>query len=311
LDRVDPWRRTAVTLPTQGARTLLYHGVDQVGEQRYNSKFISEKTLYQQLLWLRDNAHIVPLSEQFEPQDSEFRISITFDDGFANLYTRLLPIVESLAIPVTVFVTTAGLCGRSFLWPDALDLLRFKAPKRVTIHGETFVKGRRHQYASVRTGHSLHAMLKQARPETIEDAIDVFGACEEALAAVHEDYWRLLNPTELRALADCPYIELGSHGSTHASFTAMSLTEVEAELRESKRYLETTCGAAVQALAYPDGRYSPQITELAERIGYPFQLAVDYAHPADAQDSRIQERLGMHPRLSWRNQVRAIANGRY
>ena len=37
---------------------------------------------------------------------SQRRLAVTFDDGYQNMYTQVLPLVERLKIPVTIFIST-------------------------------------------------------------------------------------------------------------------------------------------------------------------------------------------------------------
>lgn len=54
----------------------------------------------------RRGYRIVPLGELLDAHASVSpkSLAITFDDGFENLYTRLLPVVRELRAPITVFV---------------------------------------------------------------------------------------------------------------------------------------------------------------------------------------------------------------
>jgi peptidoglycan/xylan/chitin deacetylase (PgdA/CDA1 family) len=84
-----------------------------------------------------------------------------------------------------------------------------------------------------------------------------------------------LNRTELKHLSAAGF-EIASHGRTHRSFTAMSLSEVERELVQSKQELESLTGKRVQTVCYPFGCFNEQVLNRAEQAGYRFGLASLY-----------------------------------
>jgi peptidoglycan/xylan/chitin deacetylase (PgdA/CDA1 family) len=57
---------------------------------------------------------VVPLSEIRQRPGA---VSITFDDGFANIADQALPVLERFSFPATVFVVS-GYCGRYNDWPS-------------------------------------------------------------------------------------------------------------------------------------------------------------------------------------------------
>jgi peptidoglycan/xylan/chitin deacetylase (PgdA/CDA1 family) len=62
--------------------------------------------------------------------------------------------------------------------------------------------------------------------------------------------------------------EVGSHTHTHPRLTALGDDELEHELLESKRELESRLGAACTSLAYPYGDQDARVVEAARRAGY-------------------------------------------
>jgi peptidoglycan/xylan/chitin deacetylase (PgdA/CDA1 family) len=74
----------------------------------------------------------------------------------------------------------------------------------------------------------------------------------------------LLDWPALRTLADAGWT-IGSHSRTHAMLTALSQTEAERELVESKRAIEARLGAAVDACAYPYGATNAAVEAVAAR----------------------------------------------
>jgi len=80
---------------------------------------------------------------------------------------------------------------------------------------------------------------------------------------------RLMSLDELRAVAELPFIEIGSHTNAHCDMASITdPSEAYGELRASKLMLEEMLDRPVQSFAYPYGRYSPVCPAAADRAGY-------------------------------------------
>lgn len=60
----------------------------------------------------------------------------------------------------------------------------------------------------------------------------------------------------------------GSHTVHHYDLPGLTPTEVEYELRESKRVLESRLVEKITAVAYPSGQYNRMVAEKAREVGY-------------------------------------------
>ena len=83
---------------------LLYHSID-TGSDFFS---VSPEEFRWQLETIKKNADFVPLSRAFLHANGESvtrdSVAITFDDGYRNFLTNVLPIAKELGVPVTVFV---------------------------------------------------------------------------------------------------------------------------------------------------------------------------------------------------------------
>jgi len=86
----------------------------------------------------------------------------------------------------------------------------------------------------------------------------------------------------LRALRDRG-IRIGSHTVSHPHLPALSTTEVERELRESKQRIEDELGVRCGDFAYPFGESDARVRELVREAGYDraFSLRSDSGDPYD------------------------------
>jgi peptidoglycan/xylan/chitin deacetylase (PgdA/CDA1 family) len=295
-----------------GGRILVWHGLDHRGGSGFNARFIAASTFETQVAGLRERFHVVPLDRYFEGERhaSKLTVALTFDDGYESAVTLALPILERQQIPATFFVTTIRAAEREILWPDLLDVAAHLTDRPVTVAGERFVKDRRREWVSERDGTPLKTRARRAGTafvarleEALSDVADV--KAREDLAV----YWRTLSEEQVRRLAACPLVTLGSHGRRHVSLGHASREEAREEMEASKAWLERVSGRAIDALAFPDGSFREETLGEAEALGYRMLLGADEIPPG-ARPS-LRERLSVNPFSSWPNQLRAIYAGRY
>lgn len=93
-------------------RILVYHGIwTTPGHQYGRYLFITPAQFEQRMLWLKNSDYpVLPLAEAIELLDDddlpENAVVITIDDGWASTYTHMLPVLEKLKLPATVYMTT-------------------------------------------------------------------------------------------------------------------------------------------------------------------------------------------------------------
>jgi peptidoglycan/xylan/chitin deacetylase (PgdA/CDA1 family) len=89
---------------------LMYHSVGEPGEHGN----VSPGRLRRDLAFLTDAFDVVDLPDVLSsPTSGPKRVAVTFDDGYESFYTRALPIVRELDVPVTVFVPSGFIDGRN------------------------------------------------------------------------------------------------------------------------------------------------------------------------------------------------------
>jgi peptidoglycan/xylan/chitin deacetylase (PgdA/CDA1 family) len=126
--------------PRRGFRILLYHAVgsrlahDSYGISIDPARFARHMSILAETYWLS----VVGLSEGLESRQP-LRVAVTFDDGYRDTLETAAPILQSLKIPFTVFVTTSNLENDSGVYLSARDLQQLAALPGVTIgaHGHT------------------------------------------------------------------------------------------------------------------------------------------------------------------------------
>jgi len=86
---------------------LMYHSIDDSGWKLS----VSEEVFRKQLEYLKENYNIVKLEEivLYAASNTVFSgntVALTFDDGYKNMYTTVFPLIKTMKIPITIFLTT-------------------------------------------------------------------------------------------------------------------------------------------------------------------------------------------------------------
>jgi peptidoglycan/xylan/chitin deacetylase (PgdA/CDA1 family) len=220
-------------------------------------------------------------------------VVVTFDDGYADNATTALPLLERHDVPATCFVTTGAVASAREFWWDELERLllgvkRLPAELRLAIAGrEALFRLPAGASPTAQPGASWRAWEDDRSPRAhayrwcyerlfpLPDD-ERRAALAELAAAVDGDVTarpthRCLSRDELARLAQSPLIEIGAHAATHTPLAALSPTQQDAEIRESKRYLEQAIGRSLESFAYPYGRpgdWDPGTATRVSRAGF-------------------------------------------
>ena len=93
-------------------RILAYHGLWTISGSQYGDRlFMSPEQFEQRMTWLKTSRYpVLSLDEAVRRLDDDslpdHAVVITIDDGWSSTYTHMLPILEALGLPATVYVTT-------------------------------------------------------------------------------------------------------------------------------------------------------------------------------------------------------------
>lgn len=251
---------------------LCYHRIGSGGVPLYSG--LPPEVFEAQIRFLRKHYRIVSLDELYanmqNPTSVEQTVTITFDDGYRDLYTHAFPILQKYRIPATIYLTVGSIETGQAAWYDRVfvALKSFPSSRLEVILDGPRVLQLDSLEARVKAGVEIVAYLRtlpdQRRREwckTLEKQIPV---PEEELANC------MLTWDQVQAMHQNG-IAFGSHTMTHPVFSRVPPAEIERELRESKLLLENRIGGPVGDFAYPFGKpsdYGLGAKELLARCGY-------------------------------------------
>lgn len=188
-------------------------------------------------------------------------VLLSFDDGYFN-NVRAFDLLREYNLPGTLAVATGFVAeGKGFWWDVA------------------WREGRRRGVAD------LEGLLQRwermpgaARDREIEER---FGPAAWIPAG---DLDRPLTPDELQELAAQPGVFIANHTARHAPLSLVSAETAAAEIETAQEQLAVWTGSAPRTIAYPNGRYNPDIRRLVREMGFSLILSSDMRHNPAAPD---------------------------
>ena len=193
--------------------------------------------------------------------------AFTFDDGYRDLVTTALPILEGNNVPFTLFVPTGAPTRSLYSWWLGLrtlvrthDILTLE-PMNKRFICQTFqdkVATLREIERWVTADFSRKSALKAT-----------FATASVSFPELNHDYF--LGEEELRELARRPLASIGAHTSSHAALATLDVDTASEEMAENRTYLENLLQRPVEHIAFPYGTpraCGPREAGLAKKLGF-------------------------------------------
>lgn len=204
-------------------------------------------------------------------------VLITFDDGFEDNYRLAFPILKSLEMPATMYISTDYIGSAKTFWFDQLAHLLLTAPA-----GDIPIDGLAEplalsDIASRRV--AIERLLLHVKCEPNESRLHIVTELHRRLGRDESqsamDGSRPMTWDNVREMAAAG-IEIGSHTVRHPNLARIPADELRAELVESKQTIETRVGQPVTTMSYPFGRrfaMSDEVFAATRQAGYRFAAA--------------------------------------
>lgn len=178
---------------------------------------------------------------------------LTFDDGYRDNYVHAFPVLKETGTPATIFLPTDYIGTGRLLWWDEVSHVVGHAPGRVL----PLIPGAR----------DANAAISHMKYLPVPDRDRLLNEMREAAGDVPPPARLMLDWNEVAEMAEAG-IDFGSHTVTHPYLDAIGADRLRHELERSRTILEERLRQAPVAIAYPDGRHSPEVVAAAKAAGY-------------------------------------------
>ena len=233
-----------------------------------------------QMRWVGRWFNVLPAAEavqRLQRGDLPARaLAITFDDGYADNATLAAPLLRSLGLSATFFVTTGVLDGGR-MWNDTvIEALRAAAPGTLDLSAIGLGVHEIGDAASRRAlALRIIAAIKRdpaaVRGERVARIADTVGA------PLPDDL--MMSSAQVRSLIALG-MSVGAHTVTHPILSRIDDGAARSEIERGRDDLEQITGGRVELFAYPNGvpevDYQARHVQMVRRCG--FVAAMSTAH---------------------------------
>jgi peptidoglycan/xylan/chitin deacetylase (PgdA/CDA1 family) len=243
--------------------------------------YVTPDTFERHLQWLTTHFQVVPLRtliDKWDRNDWDDRArycAITFDDGWVDNYLHAYPLLRAHGVPATIFLPTALIGTREWLWSDRLGyLLTAAAAQGASADID----------ASIECAKTLPHDAREALIRRLADQTGV---------GVPDDRC-FLDWDEVREMAGGG-VDFAAHTSSHAILTTIDAEALECELRQPLDVLRREIESFTPMLAYPNGDHSAAVVDVARRAGYAAAVTTKPGLESRAPEDRLRlRRIGAH-----------------
>lgn len=207
-------------------------------------------------------------------------VIITFDDGWKDNFTYAFPILKRLHIPATIFLTTGYIGQKRIFWQEQIRYLL-----NIIKHNKEFhLKWKNYLIKLKNDSPELHkilrvniindanviAMLKSIDQKICNNFInDIMIILNYPQIPYHMHNFLDWNDVKIMKKHD---IEFGSHTVNHLLLDKIDQDTLWNELKKSKEQIEIEIGEKISAIAYPNGNFSNNVIEAAQKAGYSYAV---------------------------------------
>ena len=244
-----------VTYLRGGARllVLIYHRVLPAADFMY--PFDPDMADFRrQMATLREDFNVLNLGEAIEQlrrdELAPRSVAITFDDGFADNFTRALPVLKELGLPATFFIASGHLGGGCMFNDCVIEACR-RAPIGTWATGTA-------EFGSVRVGTDgsrrelAYSMIKRIRYLSAEHRNDCARRLLETARATPPP-GIMMTHEQVRGL-HAAGMNIGGHTRSHPILANLGDADAAQEINAGKADLEAIIGGPLALFAYPNGQ---------------------------------------------------------
>lgn len=285
---------------------LMYHRVreDTNTPILYDSAmFVSKKTLENNIKELSRYFDITSLDDlKVNPLDRRPKCVLTFDDGWADNYYYALPILKTLNVPATIFVTVNYMgTNKSFWFHDIWNIAGVCLDKG--LNNEFFSYFKKHvryngeNIIDESNVSCLIASIKELNPELIDNIVaDAYHALNIEISNIPT----MLNWKQIEEMSRLG-MEIGSHGMNHYILTNITNEQKTAEISDSlsimKKYLNKVC----THFCYPNGNYDNKTIQIVKDTGYKGAISTTLGFNTSRSDQFALNRIAIHDDIAYSN----------
>ena len=217
---------------------------------------VSTDNFINQLNYLKKNFNIISLDElllHLKSKSNEFKVAITFDDGYRDNLNYAYPILEKFNVPATIYIITKFINNKFIPWWLKLDFFIKNQKKNASTKKKLF-------------NFYKHKLLLSDQLTVDKNVLSILGKNNKL------KYNNIfLDQKEIQYLSKQKLITIGSHSHSHHNFSQLTEEQTLSEFKTSKSILEKIIKKRILHFSYPYGGYQNinfKFKKLLKNLGY-------------------------------------------
>jgi len=250
---------------------LTYHRVNDDGDPFFSA--LPTAVFERQMRHVARNYRVLPLEDLVErlqrgglPRNT---LAITFDDGYRDNLTHAAPILSRLGLPATIFLATGFIGTAEVPWFDRLahglkkstmDVVRTPWGDELALSG---LPAR--MRAMERTLEHFKRVPDEERHRGLDELLTALGVTDQRIFKN-----LMLSWDDVHAVRGLGFT-IGAHTVNHPILSRVTPQRAWTEILGSRTMIESACGAAPRAFAYPNGGtedYTETVKRLVREAGF-------------------------------------------
>ncbi len=224
------------------------------------------------LQFLQQNFRILPLQEAVRGIRGgtlpPAAACLTFDDGYSDWLSGVVPVLKEHAVPATFLITTSQLLGEPVWYERVAHAVRHC--RRGEIDLTPLGLGVVTLASESDRGHLIRRLCEHCKYHSLAERSDMLATLEDIFGP-NDQPVPCMSAAELRQLVEAGF-EIGAHTVNHPILRFCSAREAEHEIAACREVLASISGSPITAFAYPNGKVGldiqPEHLAMVRNCGY-------------------------------------------
>ena len=211
-------------------------------------KYKSNKELETDLLWLKNRYQFISLEEYYNNGHKKTKQKLlTFDDGYIELLTNVLPILERHSIPAIFFLTTNFTINNEKFYRNSISLIIDKLKSLDQNLLNRFLK-KINDDGFFKKNFNVETYVEALKKIKFEEK-HIIEKITNLLDINPQRYF--LNKKQILELNKHPLITIGAHSLDHRDFAFCSEDEIKHQIIESVEEIKKVTKSEIVPFAFP------------------------------------------------------------